>query len=125
MQDRDRVNVAALTFHGALQDFDISAKRTMDELKPEINNFLWERLPSNSTLYEMEELATNIYQLIDDHFDAMRNKLEGKEPGNMECTNCLEDFNATIRGIWGGKAVCPKCFIALIERGKPEALKAK
>lgn len=105
-----------------LEDFRRDSELIMQKLKPEINNFLWERLPGQTTLAEMDEMAGKIYEQIDDHFDMIRDRLEGKESKKFQCMNCLEYFNATIGGIWGGKNVCPKCFVALLNRGKPEAV---
>jgi len=37
----------------------------MDDLKIEINEFLFQRLPDQTTLAEFEIMAVNIYQMID------------------------------------------------------------
>lgn len=41
----------------------------MDQLKPEINQFLWKVLPGKTTLHEAELIACEIFLLLEKHFE--------------------------------------------------------
>ncbi len=53
-------------FNAQLQRPVDGFKNVTDELKPDINEFLFSRLPGEMTLAQVDKLACKIYQLIED-----------------------------------------------------------
>jgi len=45
----------------------------LNELKPEINNLLWEYLPEDTTMKEAEAIAFTIFMLITEHRNFIKN----------------------------------------------------
>ena len=59
-----------------VKEFEEFHNRQSEELKLKINEFLFENLPDNCTLGEMETLAGEIFFKIMDQFDLSFSKLE-------------------------------------------------
>lgn len=51
-------------FHLDLVEEHVLKATLENELKPDLNNFLFPRLPGTMTLYDMERLACEIHDLI-------------------------------------------------------------
>jgi hypothetical protein len=57
--------------NGSFVDSDVLMESELDylNLKETINNFLWERLHSKTTLGEAEKIAVEIYNLVTDNHE--------------------------------------------------------
>ena len=50
--------------------YEESRRRVMETLKTEINEFFFMRLPGDVTLFELEDMATDLFEVVEGRWEA-------------------------------------------------------